>query len=372
MPYIGVAPAGTFGVSAKDRFSGDGSTTAFTMSLSPGSVNKIDVFVDNVRQEPTIAYTVGGTTLTFTAAPDSGTNNIYVVHRTETQSLIPPDDIVLSPSSIDATGNIVAGGLIDVTGNIDSDGDIFGATLNADGDTSAGDNAAIGFTAAEGLILTGQGSTSDVTIKNDADTAVIQIPTGGTAVSFAGNVTIAGNIDVTGSGAGAAGITSASSSGTAISIDSSNRVTLPSQPAFLAVAAAAQSNMANDATIVLGTEVFDVGSNFSSNTFTAPITGKYQLNASIRLENVDSASTVVYMNIVTSNRNYSNILTPPDQYVPAAGGGFDTPYLTISVSSMADMDANDTALVKFFYTGGAQQVDTSENGGTSFSGALIC
>lgn len=174
MPYLGVAPAGTFGTSAKDRFSGDGSTTAFTMTQSPGSVNKIDVFVDNVRQEPTEAYTVGGTTLTFTAAPDSGTNNIYVVHRTETQSLVPPDDIDLSPSSVDATG------------------DITGSTLNADGDTSAGDNAAIGYTAAEGLILTGQGSTSDVTIKNDADATVASIATGTTVLTINDDVNVVG------------------------------------------------------------------------------------------------------------------------------------------------------------------------------------
>ena len=180
MPYLGVAPSGTFGTSAKDRFSGDGSTVAFTMTRSPGSVNKIDVFVDNVRQEPTVAYTIGGATLTFTAAPDSGTNNIYVVHRTETQSVVPPNDIVLSPSSIDATGNI------------DSDGDIFGATLNADGDTSAGDNAAIGFTAAEGLILTGQGSTSDVTIKNDADATVASIATGTTILTISDDVNVVG------------------------------------------------------------------------------------------------------------------------------------------------------------------------------------
>ena len=180
MPYLGPAPSGTFGTSAKDRFSGDGSTVAFTMTRSPGSVNKIDVFVDNVRQEPTVAYTVGGATLTFTAAPDSGTNNIYVVHRTETQSLVPPDDIVLSPSSIDATGNI------------DTNGDIFGATLNADGDTSAGDNAAIGFTAAEGLILTGQGSTSDVTIKNDADATVASIATGTTILTISDDVNVVG------------------------------------------------------------------------------------------------------------------------------------------------------------------------------------
>ena len=174
MPYLGPAPSGTFGTSAKDRFSGDGSTAAFTMTRSPGSVNKIDVFVDNVRQEPTEAYTVGGTTLTFTAAPDSGTNNIYVVHRTETQSLVPPDDIDLSPSSVDATG------------------DITGSTLNADGDTSAGDNAAIGYTAAEGLILTGQGSTSDVTIKNDADATVASIATGTTVLTINDDVNVVG------------------------------------------------------------------------------------------------------------------------------------------------------------------------------------
>jgi hypothetical protein len=57
-------------------------------------------------------------------------------------------------------------------------GVITGATLEATGDTSAGDNSAMGYTAAEGLILTGQGSTNDVTIKNDADATVLSIPTG--------------------------------------------------------------------------------------------------------------------------------------------------------------------------------------------------
>ena len=51
-------------------------------------------------------------------------------------------------------------------GNLDVTGDITGSTLNADGDTAASDNAAMGYTSAEGLILTGQGSTSDITIKS--------------------------------------------------------------------------------------------------------------------------------------------------------------------------------------------------------------
>ena len=76
------------------------------------------------------------------------------------------------------------------TTNVDIVGDVTAATVNADGDTSGGDNAAMGYTAAEGLILTGQGSTNDVTIKNDADGDVIAIPTGGTDVNFHGNENI--------------------------------------------------------------------------------------------------------------------------------------------------------------------------------------
>ena len=73
---------------------------------------------------------------------------------------------------------------------ITTTGVITGGTVEATADTSAGDNAAIGFTAAEGLILTGQGSTNDVTIKNDADADVIEIPTGTTNVTIAGGLTV--------------------------------------------------------------------------------------------------------------------------------------------------------------------------------------
>jgi len=80
---------------------------------------------------------------------------------------------------------------------------IAAGTVEPAGDTAAGDNAAIGFTAAEGLILTGQGSTNDVTIKNDADADVIEIPTGTT------NVTVAGTLGTGGLITSGAGITGA-------------------------------------------------------------------------------------------------------------------------------------------------------------------
>ena len=66
-----------------DEFNGDGSTVAFTLTEVPASntAENFMVFVDNVYQRlgSSYAYTVAGSTLTFTAAPSSGTNNIQVI-----------------------------------------------------------------------------------------------------------------------------------------------------------------------------------------------------------------------------------------------------------------------------------------------------
>ena len=81
-----------------------------------------------------------------------------------------------------------AAGITVGSGAITSSGVITGTTIEATGDTSSGDNAAIGYTSAEGLILTGQGSTSDVTIKNDADGTVLTIPTGTQDIKLARHI----------------------------------------------------------------------------------------------------------------------------------------------------------------------------------------
>ena len=63
----------------KDTFSGNGSTTAFTMSIAPASVNAVIVVVSGITQDPS-TYTISGTTLTFSGAPPTGTSNISVRH----------------------------------------------------------------------------------------------------------------------------------------------------------------------------------------------------------------------------------------------------------------------------------------------------
>jgi hypothetical protein len=89
------------------RFSGDGSTTAFTLDIAPSSVFDIEVFVENVRQDPNSAYGISGTTLTFTGAPPSGTNNIYVVHQAKAVGTIDVPASGVVPASL--ASNILTG-----------------------------------------------------------------------------------------------------------------------------------------------------------------------------------------------------------------------------------------------------------------------
>jgi len=89
------------------RFSGDGSTTAFTLDIAPSSVFDIEVFVENVRQDPNSAYGINGTTLTFTGTPPSGTNNIYVVHQAKAVGTIDVPASGVVPASL--ASNIISG-----------------------------------------------------------------------------------------------------------------------------------------------------------------------------------------------------------------------------------------------------------------------
>ena len=89
------------------RFSGNGSTTAFTLDVAPSSVFDIEVFVENVRQDPNSAYGINGTTLTFTGAPPSGTNNIYVVHQAKAVGTIDVPASGVVPASL--ASNIISG-----------------------------------------------------------------------------------------------------------------------------------------------------------------------------------------------------------------------------------------------------------------------
>lgn len=116
MSYFGNVPPERFSAVTKDSFDGDGSTTAFTLT-NPGTTNGVEVFVENVQQEPTTAYSVSGTTLTFTAAPVSGTGNIYVVNRgTPVSTITHPAGDALQATSGTFSGTVTFNNATPVSG----------------------------------------------------------------------------------------------------------------------------------------------------------------------------------------------------------------------------------------------------------------
>ena len=180
---------------------------------------------------------------------------------------------------------------------------------------------------------------------------------GSTSVGQADNSVTLGNASVT-------AVYMAMNVGARFTIGTGGAVTMPNQPAFLVHPASSQDDIALDSavTIVFGTEVFDQGADFASNTFTAPVTGRYQLSASIRLADVDSAAAYYQLLIKTSNREYNQIFDPDF--------GQDAVHWTLTLSILADMDASDTAYVSLAQSGGTQQTDITTY--SYFSGYLAC
>ena len=72
MPYQGASPLGSILSPAKDSFSGDGSTTAFTIGTSGRTQNDLLVSVNGVLFHPGDDYSSSGTTITMAHAPDAG------------------------------------------------------------------------------------------------------------------------------------------------------------------------------------------------------------------------------------------------------------------------------------------------------------
>ena len=104
MAFIGNTNTTQAFTPAVDFFSGNGSTTAFTLSRPVASVAQVQVTIDNVAQNPSSAYTVSSNTITFTSAPLSGTNNVYVYYTSPITQVIAPGQSTVGLTAFTATG----------------------------------------------------------------------------------------------------------------------------------------------------------------------------------------------------------------------------------------------------------------------------
>tara|TARA_R100000149_G_scaffold66201_1_gene43754 strand:- start:1853 stop:3220 length:1368 start_codon:yes stop_codon:yes gene_type:complete len=147
--------------------------SACTITIAPNTVSRVHIIENATSGSQNIIIKQGsGATVTI---PNGMTSIVYL------------DGAGSGAAVVDALTDLNIAGTFNAASDIVSAG-----TVQATGDTAAGDGAAMGFTSTEGLILTGQGSTNDVTIKNDADADVIEIPTGTTNVTVAGALTVGG------------------------------------------------------------------------------------------------------------------------------------------------------------------------------------
>ena len=153
-------------------FKNDADTTVFSIPTGTDDI----LFPDGAR-----ALFGAGSDL----ALQHDSSNSYIQNNTGSlniQGKTGENGIVLVPDGAVTLYHDNAAKLATTATGVDITGAATASTFEPDSDTAAGDNAAIGYTSTEGLILTGQGSTSDVTIKNDADATVLSIATGTTKV----------------------------------------------------------------------------------------------------------------------------------------------------------------------------------------------
>jgi hypothetical protein len=136
MSYIGNTSTTQAFTPAIDYFSGNASTTAFTLSRPVASVAQVQVVVNNVAQNPASAYTVSSNTITFTSAPSSGTNNIYVYYTSPITQVIAPGQGTVTSSSFGTitdfttTGNTILGDASTDTLNVGNGGLVKDASGN--------------------------------------------------------------------------------------------------------------------------------------------------------------------------------------------------------------------------------------------------
>ena len=136
MPFLGQQPVEGYKTTAKQTITGDGNTS-YTLDNAVTNGTDLEVFVNNVRQEPGTDYSASGNTITFTTAVESS-DSCWLVYqgRASTTSLVGTDNIASGavtvaklapgaglPDAIDVNASAPADSLaIDASGNVSFSG----------------------------------------------------------------------------------------------------------------------------------------------------------------------------------------------------------------------------------------------------------
>jgi hypothetical protein len=209
-PFRSAAPT-----SDADRFSGNASTATFTLSRAVSFPTDVEVFVENVQQEPITSYSVAGTSLTFTEAPPTGTNNVYVVYRnyqTGAQITLPDGSVTYNKLAnnirLFTTDNFTSNGTVSTFSLSEQPADANTVLVTVDGIVQRATEH-YGLSGKTITFTSTPASNSLISIRHlgfRTTTTVTAIPPGTNisnpvitnGMSITGNVSIAGTLDVAG------------------------------------------------------------------------------------------------------------------------------------------------------------------------------
>jgi hypothetical protein len=155
---------------------------------------------------------------------------------------------------------------------------------------------------------------------------------------------------------------------TGIAISSAGEVTMAAQPAVLAYNSATDTNVTGngaEATVDFDTEVFDQNADFASDTFTAPITGRYLLSYAVRCQGITTAATSHTSAVVAQNRSF---YLDEEYAAPTELSSV----MKVAGSAIVDMDAADTVYVIMRFFGEASDVIDIYGEGSPRTTISIC
>jgi len=151
---------------------------------------------------------------------------------------------------------------------------------------------------------------------------------------------------------------------TGIAISAAGEVTMAAQPAVMAFNSSADSNVTGGGTtytLDLDSELWDQNGDFVSDTFTAPITGKYKVNLFVNMTGITAAMDRATMFLNPSNRVWGSRQFHPGNVRDGAN------QLAEQISTTIDMDAADTMTFAVLYNGDGDTADVSGGASSTMS-----
>ena len=152
MPFLGNTPAESYISFAKQDITGNGGTS-YSLNHPVTNAADIELFVNNVQQEPTTAYTVSGSTLTLSEAIAS-TDDCYCIFRGRSLQTVSPPDGSVTSAKLDT--NIAIAGTLSTVGNVGigttsgTQPSYFNSFLNVQNNASTSDHASVTITSGSG------------------------------------------------------------------------------------------------------------------------------------------------------------------------------------------------------------------------------